>query len=123
MVKCGEFTYDGQMCFDAIKATILKDNRDDEIRYSFMLHYDERLDNDEPKNAAIISYVVNSICEVFKCESCRDYDIGSIGFCNFKLGDSDAWHKINTVLGRSLFIKLGIDEVNITNRIYNFRKG
>lgn len=121
MLKCGDFTYDGSSCFDAIKATIIRSNKNDEIRYSFVLHY-EGEDDQDPKNSAVISFAEHAICELFKCESSRDCEPGNIVFHNFKLGESHAWDKMNTVLGHNILIKLGIDEVNITKRIYNFIK-
>lgn len=121
MLKCGDFTYDGSSRFDAIKATITRSNKNDEIRYSFVLHY-EGEDDLDPKNTAVISFVEHSICELFKCESSRDCEPGNIIFHNFKLGESHAWDKMNTMLGHNILIKLGIDEVNITKRIYNFIK-
>lgn len=121
MLKCGNFTYDGSSQFDAIKATIIRSNKNDEIRYSFVFHY-EGEDDQDPKNSAVISFVEHAICDLFKCESSRDCEPGNIIFHNFKLGDSHAWDKMNTVLGHNILIKLGIDEVNITQRIYNFIK-
>lgn len=121
MLKCGNFTYDGSSRFDAIKATIIRSNKNDEIRYSFVFHY-EGEDDQDPKNFAVISFVEHAICDLFKCESSRDCEPGNIIFHNFKLGDSHAWDKMNTVLGHNILIKLGIDEVNITQRIYNFIK-
>lgn len=121
MLKCGNFTYDGSSQFDAIKATIIRSNKNDEIRYSFVFHY-EGEDDQDPKNFAVISFVEHAICDLFKCESSRDCEPGNIIFHNFKLGDSHAWDKMNTVLGHNILIKLGIDEVNITQRIYNFIK-
>lgn len=121
MLKCGNFTYDGSSRFDAIKATIIRSNKNDEIRYSFVFHY-EGEDDQDPKNSAVISFVEHAICDLFKCESSRDCEPGNIIFHNFKLGDSHAWDKMNTVLGHNILIKLGIDEVNITQRIYNFIK-
>lgn len=121
MLKCGNFTYDGSSQFDAIKATIIRSNKNDEIRYSFVFHY-EGEDDQDPKNSAVISFAEHAICELFKCESSRDCEPGNIIFHNFKLGDSHAWDKMNTVLGHNILIKLGIDEVNITQRIYNFIK-
>lgn len=121
MLKCGNFTYEGSSRFDAIKATIIRSNKNDEIRYSFVFHY-EGEDDQDPKNSAVISFVEHAICDLFKCESSRDCEPGNIIFHNFKLGDSHAWDKMNTVLGHNILIKLGIDEVNITQRIYNFIK-
>lgn len=121
MLKCGNFTYDGSSRFDAIKATIIRSNKNDEIRYSFVFHY-EGEDDQDPKNSAVISFAEHAICDLFKCESSRDCEPGNIIFHNFKLGDSHAWDKMNTVLGHNILIKLGIDEVNITQRIYNFIK-
>ena len=121
MLKCGNFTYDGSSRFDAIKATIIRSNKNDEIRYSFVFHY-EGEDDQDPKNSAVISFTEHAICDLFKCESSRDCEPGNIVFHNFKLGDSHAWDKMNTVLGHNILIKLGIDEVNITQRIYNFIK-
>lgn len=121
MLKCGNFTYDGSSRFDAIKATIIRSNKNDEIRYSFVFHY-EGEDDQDPKNSAVISFVEHAICDLFKCESSRDCEPGNIVFHNFKIGDSHAWDKMNTVLGHNILIKLGIDEVNITQRIYNFIK-
>lgn len=121
MLKCGDFTYDGSSRFDAIKATIIRSNKNDEIRYSFMLHY-EGEDDQDPKNSAVVSFAEHAICELFKCESSRDCEPGNIIFHNFNLGESHAWDKMNTVLGHNILIKLGIDEVNITKRIYNFIK-
>lgn len=121
MLKCGNFTYDGSSRFDAIKATIIRNNKNDEIRYSFLFHY-EGEDDQDPKNSAVISFAEHAICDLFKCESSRDCEPGNIVFHNFKLGDSHAWDKMNTVLGHNILIKLGIDEVNITQRIYNFIK-
>ena len=121
MLKCGNFTYDGSSRFDAIKATIIRSNKNDEIRYSFVFHY-EGEDDQDPKNSAVISFVEHAIWDLFKCESSRDCEPGNIIFHNFKLGDSHAWDKMNTVLGHNILIKLGIDEVNITQRIYNFIK-
>lgn len=121
MLKCGNFTYDGSSRFDAIKATIIRNNKNDEIRYSFVFHY-EGEDDQDPKNSAVISFAEHAICDLFKCESSRDCEPGNIIFHNFKLGDSHAWDKMNTVLGHNILIKLGIDEVNITQRIYNFIK-
>lgn len=121
MLKCGNFTYDGSSRFDAIKATIIRSNKNDEILYSFVFHY-EGEDDQDPKNSAVISFVEHAICDLFKCESSRDCEPGNIIFHNFKLGDSHAWDKMNTVLGHNILIKLGIDEVNITQRIYNFIK-
>lgn len=121
MLKCGNFTYDGSSRFDAIKATIIRSNKNDEIRYSFVFHY-EGEDDQDPKNSAVVSFVEHAICDLFKCESSRDCEPGNIIFHNFKLGDSHAWDKMNTVLGHNILIKLGIDEVNITQRIYNFIK-
>lgn len=121
MLKCGNFTYDGSSRFDAIKATIIRSNKNDEIRYSFVFHY-EGEDDQDPKNSAVISFVEHAICDLFKCESSRDCEPGNIIFHNFKLRDSHAWDKMNTVLGHNILIKLGIDEVNITQRIYNFIK-
>lgn len=121
MLKCGNFTYDGSSRFDAIKATIIRSNKNDEIRYSFVFHY-EGEDDQDPKNSAVISFAEHTICDLFKCESSRDCEPGNIIFHNFKLGDSHAWDKMNTVLGHNILIKLGIDEVDITQRIYNFIK-
>lgn len=121
MLKCGNFTYDGSSRFDAIKATIIRSNKNDEIRYSFVFHY-EGEDDQDPKNSAVISFAEHAICDLFKCESSRDCEPGNIIFHNFKLGESHAWNKMNTVLGHNILIKLGIDEVNITQRIYNFIK-
>lgn len=121
MLKCGNFTYDGSSRFDAIKATIIRSNKNDEIRYSFVFHYEGENDQD-PKNSAVISFAEHAICDLFKCESSRDCEPGNIIFHNFKFGDSHAWDKMNTVLGHNILIKLGIDEVNITQRIYNFIK-
>lgn len=121
MLKCGNFTYDGSSRFDVIKATIIRSNKNDEIRYSFVFHY-EGEDDQDPKNSAVISFAEHAICDLFKCESSRDCEPGNIIFHNFKLGDSHAWDKMNTVLGHNILIKLGIDEVNITQRIYNFIK-
>lgn len=121
MLKCGNFTYDGSSRFDAIKATIIRSNKNDEIRYSFVFHY-EGEDDQDPKNSAVISFAEHAICDLFKCESSRDCEPGNIIFHNFKLGKSHAWNKMNTVLGHNILIKLGIDEVNITQRIYNFIK-
>lgn len=121
MLKCGNFTYDGVSQFDAIKATIIRSNKNDEIRYSFVFHY-EGEDDQDPKNSAVISFAEHAICDLFKCESSRDCEPSNIIFHNFKLGDSHAWDKMNTVLGHNILIKLGIDEVNITQRIYNFIK-
>lgn len=121
MLKCGNFTYDGSSRFDAIKAIIIRSNKNDEIRYSFVFHY-EGEDDQDPKNSAVISFAEHAICDLFKCESSRDCEPGNIIFHNFKLGDSHAWDKMNTVLGHNILIKLGIDEVNITQRIYNFIK-
>ena len=121
MLKCGNFTYDGSSRFDAIKATIIRSSKNDEIRYSFVFHY-EGEDDQDPKNSAVISFAEHAICDLFKCESSRDCEPGNIIFHNFKLGDSHAWDKMNTVLGHNILIKLGIDEVNITQRIYNFIK-
>lgn len=121
MLKCGNFTYDGSSRFDAIKATIIRSNKLDEIRYSFVFHY-EGEDDQDPKNSAVISFAEHAICDLFKCESSRDCEPGNIIFHNFKLGDLHAWDKMNTVLGHNILIKLGIDEVNITQRIYNFIK-
>lgn len=121
MLKCGNFTYDGSSRFDAIKAIIIRSNKNDEIRYSFVFHY-EGEDDQDPKNSAVISFAEHAIYDLFKCESSRDCEPGNIIFHNFKLGDSHAWDKMNTVLGHNILIKLGIDEVNITQRIYNFIK-
>ena len=122
MVKFGDLTYVGEVRFDAVKALIVKDNVISEIRYSFMLHFDDSEDNDDPKNAAIISWVERCICGLFKCESSRDCDPGDIIFHNFMPSDPVAWSRFDTIAGRNKLIELGINIVNITTRIYNFTK-
>lgn len=120
MIKYRDLTYVGEVRFDAIKAIIVKDNEISEIRYSFMLHFDDSEDNDDPKNAAIISWVEHYICELFKCESSRDCDPGDIIFHNFTPSDAIAWNRMDTIAGRNNLIEIGINIVNITTRIYNF---
>lgn len=122
MIKFGDLTYVGEVTFDAIKAIIIKDNQINETRYSFVLHFDNNEDNNEPDNAAIISWVEHCICELLRCESSRDCDPGNIIFYNFTPSDVVAWDKLDTIVGRSKLIKLGIDIVNVTTRVYNFTK-
>lgn len=122
MIKFGDLIYDGEVTFDAIKAIIVRDNQINETRYSFMLHFDDREDNDEPKNAAIISWVEHCICELLKCKSSRDCNPGDIIFYDFTPSDAIAWDKLDTIVGRSKLVKLGINVVNVTTRVYNFTK-
>ena len=96
MIKYRDFTYVGEVTFDAIKGIIVKDNQIDEIRYSFMLHFDESEDNTDPKNAAIISWV--------------EQRAGIV------------WNRLDTIAGRNEIIKLGINIVNIATKIYNLTK-
>lgn len=118
MIKYRDFTYVGEVTFEAIKSIIVKDNQIDEFRYSFMLHFDESEDNTDPKNAAIISWVEHRICDILQCKSRQD-GLNDIIFYDFILGDSIIWNRLDTIPGRIELVDLGINIINITTRVYN----
>lgn len=122
MIKFGDLTYVGEVTFDAIKGIIVKDNQIDEIRYSFMLHFDNTEDNDEPKNAAIISWVEQRLCDILQCKSRQDGGSDDIIFFDFTSRAGIVWNRLDTIAGRNTLIKLGINVVNVTTRIYNLTK-
>lgn len=124
MIKYRDFTYVGEVTFDAIKQIIMKDNQYDklELRYSFMIHFDESEDNTKPENAAIISWVERRICKLLKCKSRRDCGPNDIIFYDLILGDSIIWNRLDTIPGRIELIELGINIINVTTRVYNLTK-
>lgn len=129
MIKYRDFTYVGEVTFDAIKSIIIKDNQIDDIRYSFMLHFDESEDNSDPKNAAIISWVERYICNILHCKSRRDCGPDDIIFYNFTSSDYDVtsgdrivWNRLDTIAGRNKLIGIGINIINVTTKVYNLTK-
>ena len=122
MIKYCDFTYVGEVTFEAIKYIIVKDNQIDEIRYSFMLHFDESEDNTNPKNAVIISWVEHRICDILQCKSRQDGGPNDIIFFDFTSRAGIVWNRLDTIAGRNEIIKLGINIVNIATKIYNLTK-
>lgn len=120
MIKYRDFTYVGEVTFEAIKSIIMKDNQYDklELRYSFMIHFDESEDNTDPKNAAIISWVERRICKLLKCKSRHDGP-NDIIFYDLILGDSIIWNRLDTIPGRIELVELGINIINVTTKVYN----
>ena len=110
------------MTFEAIKSIIVKDNQIDEIRYSFMLHFDESEDSTDPKNAVIISWVEHRICDILQCKSRQDGGPNDIIFFDFTSRAGIVWNRLDTIAGRNEIIKLGINIVNIATKIYNLTK-
>lgn len=119
MIKYRDFTYVGEVTFEAIKSVIMKDNQFDNIRYSFMLHFDESEDNTDPKNATIISWLEHCICNILQCKSRRDCGPNDIIFYDFTSGDRIIWNRLDTLDGRIQLIELGINNINVTTRVYN----
>lgn len=126
MIKYRDFTYVGGVTFEAIKSITMKDNQLDDIRYSFMLHFDESEDNTDPKNAAIISWVEYYICNILHCMSRRDCGSDDIIFYNFSSSDYDVtsgdriiWNRLDTIEGRNKLIEIGINIINVTTKVYN----
>lgn len=124
MIKYRDFTYVGEVTFEAIKSIIIKDNQYDklELRYSFMLHFDESEDNTDPKNAAIISWLEHCICNILQCKSRRDCGPNDIIFYDFTSGDRIVWNRLDTIPGRIELVELGINIINVTTRVYNLTK-
>lgn len=120
MIKYRDFTYVGEVTFEAIKSVIIKDKQFNklELRYSFMIHFDESEDNTKPENAAIISWVERNICKFLKCKS-RPDGLNDIIFYDLILGDSIIWNRLDTIPGRIELIELGINIINVTTRVYN----
>lgn len=122
MIKYRDFTYVGEVTFDAIKTVIMKDNQFDDIRYSFMLHFDESEDNTDPKNATIISWLEHCICNILHCKSRQDCGPNDIIFYDFTSGDRIVWNRLDTLDGRNKLIGLGINIINIATKVYNLTK-
>lgn len=118
MIKYRDFIYVGEVTFEAIKSIIVRDDKFDETRYSFMLHFDDSEDNSDPKNAAIISWVERRICDILQCKSRQDGP-NDIIFYDLILGDSIIWNRLDTIPGRIELIELGINIINVTTRVYN----
>ena len=119
MIKYRDFTYVGEVTFEAIKSIIVKDKQIDEIRYSFMLHFDESEDNTDPKNVAIISWVEHRICDILQCKSRQDGGPNNIIFFDFTSRAGIVWNRLDTIPGRIELIELGINIINVTTRVYN----
>lgn len=122
MIKYRDFTYVGEVTFEAIKSVIMKDKQFDEIRYSFMLHFDESEDNTDPKNAAIISWVKQRICDILQCKSRKDGGPNDIIFFDFTSRAGVVWNELDTIAGRIQLIELGINNINVTTKVYNLTK-
>lgn len=122
MVKYRDFTYVGEVTFEAIKSVIMKDNQFDNIQYSFMLHFDESEDNTDPKNATIISWLEHCICNILQCKSRQDSSPDDIIFFDFTSGDRIVWNRLDTLDGRIQLIELGINNINVTTKVYNLTK-
>lgn len=119
MIKYRDFTYVGEVTFEAIKSVIMKDNQFDDIRYSFMLHFDESEDNTDPKNVTIISWLEYCICNILQCKSRRDCGPNDIIFYDFTSGDRIVWNRLDTLDGRNKLIGLGINNINVITKVYN----
>lgn len=119
MVKFGDLTYVGEVTFEAIKQIIMKDKQLDEIRYSFMLHFDDSEDNTDPKNAAIISWVEQRICVILQCKSRQDGGSDDIIFFDFTSRAGTVWDRLDMISGRTKLVELGINNINVTTKVYN----
>lgn len=121
MVKYRDFTYVGEVTFEAIKSITIRNNQFDETRFSFMLHFDESVDNTDPKNAAIISWVERRICDILQCKSRQDGGPNDIIFFDFTSCTRAVWNELDTIAGRIRLIELGIN-INVTTKVYNLTK-
>lgn len=121
MIKYRDFTYAREVTFEAIKSVIMRDKKYDEIRYSFMLHFDDTEDNNDPKNAAIISWVEQRICDILQCKSRQDGGPDDIIFFDFTSRAGIIWNRLDTIAGRIKLIELGIN-INVITKVYNLTK-
>lgn len=119
MIKYRDFTYVGEVTFEAIKSITIRNDKFDETRFSFMLHFDESEDNTDPKNAAIISWVERRICDILQCKSRKDGGPDDIIFFDFTSRAGVVWNELDTIAGRIQLIELGINNINVTTRVYN----
>lgn len=119
MIKYRDLTYVGEVTFEAIKSVIMKDKQLDEIRYSFMLHFDDSEDNTDPKNAAIISWVEQRICDILQCKSRQDGGPDDIIFFDFTSRAGTVWDRLDMISGRTKLVELGINNINVTTKVYN----
>lgn len=119
MINYRDFTYVGEVTFEAIKSIIVRDDKFDETRYSFMLHFDDSEDNSDPKNAAIISWVERRICDILQCKSRQDGGPDDIIFFDFTSRAGTVWNELDTIAGRIELIKIGINNINVTTKVYN----
>ena len=118
MIKYHDFTYVGEVTFEAIKSIIIRNDQFDETRYSFMLYFDESEDNTDPKNAAIISWVERRICDILQCKS-RHGGPDDIIFFDFTSRAGTVWNELDTIAGQIELIKIGINNINVTTEVYN----
>lgn len=119
MIKYRDFTYVGEVTFEAIKSITIRNDQFDETRYSFMLHFDESEDNTKPENAAIISWVERRICDILQCKSRQDGSPDDIIFFDFTSRAGTVWNELDTIAGRIELIKIGINNINVTTKVYN----
>lgn len=119
MIKYRDFTYVGEVTFEAIKSITIRNDQFDETRYSFMLHFDESEDNTKPENAAIISWVERRICDILQCKSRQDSSPDDIIFFDFISRAGTVWNELDTIAGRIELIKIGINNINVTTKVYN----
>lgn len=119
MINYRDFTYVGEVTFEAIKSITIRNDKFDETRFSFMLHFDESEDNTDPKNAAIISWVERRICDILQCKSRKDGGPDDIIFFDFTSRAGVVWNELDTIAGRIQLIELGINNINVTTRVYN----
>ena len=120
MIKYRDFTYVGEVTFEAIKSITIRNDQFDETRYSFMLHFYDSEDNSDPKNAAIISWVERRICDILQCKSRKDGGPDDIIFFDFTSRAGTVWNELDTIAGRIELIKIGINNINVITRVYNF---
>ena len=119
MIKYRDFTYVGEVTFEAIKSIIIRNDQFDETRYSFMLYFDESEDNTDPKNAAIISWVERRICDILQCKSRKDGGPDNNIIFDFSSRAGTVWNRLDTIPGRIELVELGINIINVTTRVYN----